>query len=73
MYTRKKIILSFAGMFFLLLFMMSASLFFGSVLFKMTGLLSQVCYFFISEFHGCLVPLLPAWVYPAPELSYRLL
>ena len=32
MYSRKKIILSFAGMFFLLLLMMLASLFFGSVL-----------------------------------------
>ena len=40
MYTRKKIILSFAGMFFLLLFMMSASLFFGSVLLNPKEILS---------------------------------
>ena len=40
MYTRKKIILSFAGMFFLLLLMMSASLFFGSVLLNPKEILS---------------------------------
>ena len=40
MYTRKKIILSFAGMFFLLLLMMLASLFFGSVLLNPKEILS---------------------------------